>query len=58
MANAPCKTCERSGCGAYHSECPEYKKYLEQLKVERREKRKEDPLQGYYVLQKKKERIK
>ena len=25
---APCKTCERKGCGAYHNECERYKDYI------------------------------
>jgi len=25
---APCKECERKGCGAYHSECERYQQYL------------------------------
>lgn len=54
----PCGTCERKGCGAYHDECEKYRDYLEQLKKERREKLKDTALQGYYVMQKKKERIK
>lgn len=58
MANAPCKDCELKGCGAYHSECERYKDYLEKLKKERREKLRDTALQGYYVMQKKKERIK
>lgn len=28
---APCKYCERKGCGAYHNECPDYKKYREDV---------------------------
>lgn len=28
---APCKYCERKGCGAYHNECPDYKEYRDKL---------------------------
>lgn len=24
MRTAPCKNCEKKGCGAYHDICPEY----------------------------------
>ena len=35
--DAPCKDCERIGCGAYHDICPEYQAY-KKAKDEEREK--------------------
>lgn len=31
MIDAPCKDCERKGCGAYHDECPGYQEYKAQM---------------------------
>ena len=28
---SPCKTCEKKGCGAYHSQCKPYLKYKREL---------------------------
>lgn len=51
MAVAPCKDCEKKGCGAYHSQCTAYleyrkecieishKKYAEMRKVRKYRKR-------------------
>ena len=30
--NAPCMTCEKKGCGSYHSQCEKYKKFREEVK--------------------------
>ena len=38
--NVPCKDCEKSGCGAYHSQCEAYKMWEEQNKKKREEKNK------------------
>ena len=27
MMNAPCKGCERAGCGSYHDQCEKYQNY-------------------------------
>lgn len=27
MMNAPCKGCERLGCGSYHDQCEKYQNY-------------------------------
>lgn len=35
---APCKYCERKGCGAYHNECPDYKKYREDVEQDHKKK--------------------
>lgn len=29
MKFAPCKKCEKSPCGVYHDECPDYQGWLE-----------------------------
>lgn len=28
---SPCKECERSGCGAYHDECPDFAIFREKV---------------------------
>lgn len=33
--NAPCKNCERCGCGAYHSQCKEYLRFKEDCVAEK-----------------------
>lgn len=38
MAEAPCKDCEKKGCGAYHDKCPEYLAFKEQHKKEKEER--------------------
>lgn len=30
MPIAPCKNCEKKGCGSYHSECLEYQKFIKE----------------------------
>jgi hypothetical protein len=30
MKEAPCKNCEKRGCGNYHDKCEAYKQYKEQ----------------------------
>lgn len=36
----PCKTCEKKGCGEYHSKCAEYLKYVEWRKYVNQSERK------------------
>lgn len=37
MNGAPCKDCEKKGCGAYHSQCKAYLKYKQEcIEVSRR----------------------
>lgn len=31
MNSAPCKDCERKGCGSYHDQCPEYLAWKKEL---------------------------
>lgn len=37
---SPCKECEKSGCGAYHSKCPGYLAFREAIEEYREERRK------------------
>ena len=34
--DAPCKDCERKGCGAYHDKCEKFKQYKEEVKAYRK----------------------
>lgn len=38
MQESPCKTCENKGCGAYHSSCEKYKKWMELNEERKRQK--------------------
>lgn len=38
--NAPCKNCEKIGCGIYHSECPEYLAYKKEWDAAMEKRRK------------------
>lgn len=33
MIIAPCRDCDKKGCGAYHSKCEKFKEFLEQKDV-------------------------
>lgn len=41
MRPAPCKDCEKSGCGAYHDICPEYKCWRDEISAYREDCKKE-----------------
>lgn len=36
--DAPCKNCERKGCGDYHDLCEPYKKFREEMNARSRAK--------------------
>lgn len=38
--NAPCKACEKCGCGSYHDECPQYTEFRNE-QLEKSKSRKE-----------------
>ena len=46
--NAPCKTCERKGCGSYHSECEAYQLYLKANEKDKERRFKEYTLDSHY----------
>ena len=33
VMDAPCKGCERSGCGPYHDQCEKFQTYKERVKA-------------------------
>lgn len=35
---APCKNCERVGCGTEHNTCPKYREYQEYLRIKREQR--------------------
>ena len=37
---APCKDCDKKGCGAYHTECKQYKAFLNEVEKIRNERHK------------------
>lgn len=43
MESSPCKTCEKQGCGAYHSQCEPFQRWLK-LNEERKKKRHEEAI--------------
>ena len=43
METSPCKTCERQGCGAYHSKCDKFQRWS-QLNEERKKQRQEEAI--------------
>ena len=41
MKGAPCKNCDRKGCGAYHDQCEKFLEYKREKEKLREWKRKE-----------------
>ena len=39
MFRAPCKSCEKCGCGAYHDKCEAYQEYLRKWKETEKRRR-------------------
>lgn len=44
--NAPCKDCEKKGCGYYHSQCERYRRYREEKDKEKEARIRERFLQS------------
>lgn len=47
MSTAPCKDCERKGCGAYHSQCKEYLEFQRENEKRYKERKKEAEIIEY-----------
>ena len=44
---APCKNCEKKGCGAFHSQCDKYLKFKEECEKSNKKRQREQDIIGY-----------
>ena len=44
--SAPCATCERKGCGAFHDKCELFQKYKDEVKAHRQSLNARNPYKG------------
>ena len=41
QTQCPCRTCEGSGCGAFHDQCELYQEFRQQVELERKREHEE-----------------